>query len=174
MALALSTAGSERGDGSVYGGSQYGGSVRGRANTARPQSSYMGSEFGFNGGSGSSVRAESRVRSKSLAEPKNYNSQGRLILNYCKLFVPLFLFFLFPFFGKGASCKRCGKDFVLTITQLVPCTRMQPRFQRNSDSKRVISWLYSVCRMMGGGRLKQSASRADRGSYRPTICNHAR
>ncbi|KAJ6194307.1 hypothetical protein J3E72DRAFT_249396 [Bipolaris maydis] len=139
MALALSTAGSERGDGSVYGGSQYGGSVRGRANTARPQSSYMGSEFGFNGGSGSSVRAESRVRSKSLAEPKNYNSQGRLILNY-----------------------------------FVPCTRMQPRFQRNSDSKRVISWLYSVCRMMGGGRLKQSASRADRGSYRPTICNHAR
>ena len=91
MALALSTAGSERGDGSVYGGSQYGGSVRGRANTARPQSSYMGSEFGFNGGSGSSVRAESRVRSKSLAEPKNYNSQGRLILNYCK-------FSLFPTF----------------------------------------------------------------------------
>ncbi|EMD89295.1 hypothetical protein COCC4DRAFT_137958 [Bipolaris maydis ATCC 48331] len=84
MALALSTAGSERGDGSVYGGSQYGGSVRGRANTARPQSSYMGSEFGFNGGSGSSVRAESRVRSKSLAEPKNYNSQGRLILNYSR------------------------------------------------------------------------------------------
>ncbi|EUC49279.1 hypothetical protein COCMIDRAFT_85013 [Bipolaris oryzae ATCC 44560] len=84
MALALSTAGSERGDGSVYGGSQYGGSVRGRANTARPQSSYMGSEFGFNGGSGSSVRAESRLRSKSLAEPKNYNSQGRLILNYSR------------------------------------------------------------------------------------------
>ena len=87
MALALSTAGSERGEGSVYGGSQYGGSVRGRANTssARPTSSYMGgSEFGFSGGSSSSVRAESRARSKSLAEPKNYNSQGRVILNYCK------------------------------------------------------------------------------------------
>lgn len=86
MALALSTAGSERGEGSVRGdGSVYGGSVRGR-NTARPQSSYYGgsggSDMGF--GSGSSVRAESRVRSKSLAEPKNYNSQGRLILNYCK------------------------------------------------------------------------------------------
>ncbi|KAI4945509.1 hypothetical protein J4E91_007851 [Alternaria rosae] len=109
MALALSTAGSERGDGSVYGGSQYGGSVRGRpgtassarpttassarpgtASTARPQSSYMGggsagSEFGFSGGSGvGSVRAESRARSKSLAEPKNYNSQGRVILNYSR------------------------------------------------------------------------------------------
>jgi hypothetical protein len=65
--------------------------VRGRANTstaARPQSSYMGgsgaSEMGFN--SGSSVRAESRARSKSLAEPKNYNSQGRVILNYCEYF----------------------------------------------------------------------------------------
>jgi hypothetical protein len=90
MALALSTAGSERGDGSTYGGSQYGGSVRGRGNAPapRPQSSYMGgsagSEMNFQGGSGSSVRAESRVRSKSLAEPKNYNSQGRVILNYCK------------------------------------------------------------------------------------------
>jgi hypothetical protein len=111
MDLALSTTGSVRGDGSVYGGSQYGGSVRGRpgtassarpttassarpgtASTARPQSSYMGgsagSEFGFSGAShAGSVRAESRARSKSLAEPKNYNSQGRLILNYCK-FVP--------------------------------------------------------------------------------------
>jgi hypothetical protein len=88
MALALSTVGSERGDGSVYGGSQYGGSVRGRGNAPRPQSSYMGgsagSEINFAGGSGSSVRAESRARSKSLAEPKNYNSQGRVILNYCK------------------------------------------------------------------------------------------
>lgn len=81
MALSLAPA-SERGEGSVYGGSQ-----RGRG-TARPQSSYYsgggGSDLGYNGGSGSSVRAESRVRSKSLAEPKNYNSQGRVILNYCE------------------------------------------------------------------------------------------
>lgn len=70
-AAAMSMAGSERGDGSVYGGS-----IRGR-----PQSSYYG---GGGGGSGSSVRAESRVRSKSLAEPKNYNRDGRIILNYCK------------------------------------------------------------------------------------------
>ncbi|KAH6616633.1 hypothetical protein C7974DRAFT_48576 [Boeremia exigua] len=68
-AAAMSMAGSERGDGSVYNGS-----VRGR-----PQSSYYGG-----GGSGSSVRAESRVRSKSLAEPKNYNRDGRIILNYSR------------------------------------------------------------------------------------------
>jgi hypothetical protein len=85
-ALSIAPAPSERGEGSVYGGSQ-----RGRG-TARPQSSYHGgsggSEFNFNGGGGggggSSVRAESRVRSKSLAEPKNYNRDGRIILNYCK------------------------------------------------------------------------------------------
>ncbi|KAH3917993.1 hypothetical protein HBI56_177760 [Parastagonospora nodorum] len=76
---------SERGEGSVYGGS-----VRGRGNAARPQSSYYGgsgsSEFNFNGGGGggSSVRAESRVRSKSLAEPKQYNRDGRIILNYSR------------------------------------------------------------------------------------------
>lgn len=81
MALQLAPA-SERGEGSVYGGSQ-----RGRG-TTRPQSSYYGgggSDLGHNGGSsGSSMRAESRVRSKSLAEPKNYNSQGRVILNYSR------------------------------------------------------------------------------------------
>jgi hypothetical protein len=64
----------------VYGGSQRGGDA------PRPQSSYYGgsgsSEFNFNGGS--SVRAESRARSKSLAEPKQYNRDGRIILNYCK------------------------------------------------------------------------------------------
>jgi len=85
MSLALSTAGSERGDGSVYSGS-----IRGRgSNAPRPQSSYhnTGSSGSvYNGGSGSSVRAESRARSQSLAEPKNYNSQGREILNYCKSF----------------------------------------------------------------------------------------
>ncbi|KAH7400792.1 hypothetical protein DE146DRAFT_475880 [Phaeosphaeria sp. MPI-PUGE-AT-0046c] len=73
---------SERGDGSVYGGS-----VRGRNNTARPQSSYYGgsgaNDFGASAG-GSSVRAESRVRSKSLAEPKQYNRDGRIILNYSR------------------------------------------------------------------------------------------
>lgn len=66
--------------------------MRGRPSSVRPQSSYMGgSEFGFSGGSASSVRAESRVRSKSLAEPKNYNSQGRLILNYCKCFCRMWM-----------------------------------------------------------------------------------
>ncbi len=82
MAIQLAPAESERGEGSVYGGSQ-----RGRGST-RPQSAYYsgggGSDLGPNSGGGSSVRAESRVRSKSLAEPKNYNSQGRVILNYCK------------------------------------------------------------------------------------------
>jgi hypothetical protein len=84
MALSIA-APSERGEGSVYGGSQ-----RGRG-TQRPQSSYYAggsgaSEFNFNGGGGggSSVRAESRVRSKSLAEPKQYNRDGRIILHYCK------------------------------------------------------------------------------------------
>ncbi|KAL1656592.1 formin-binding protein [Didymella pomorum] len=71
-AAARSMAGSERGDGSVYGGS-----IRGR-----PQSSYYG---GGGGGSGASIRAESRVRSKSLAEPKNYNRDGRIILNYSQI-----------------------------------------------------------------------------------------
>jgi hypothetical protein len=79
MALSIA-APSERGDGSVYGGS-----VRGRGGNARPQSSYYGgsgaSEFG---GGASSVRAESRARSKSLAEPKQYNRDGRIILHYCK------------------------------------------------------------------------------------------
>jgi hypothetical protein len=30
------------------------------------------------------AEAESRARSKSLAEPKQYNRDGRIILNYCK------------------------------------------------------------------------------------------
>ncbi|KAF2828445.1 hypothetical protein CC86DRAFT_346674 [Ophiobolus disseminans] len=86
--MAMSVAApSERGDSSVYGGS-----VRGRGTSQRPQSSYYGgsgaSEFNFNGGGGggggSSVRAESRVRSKSLAEPKQYNRDGRIILNYSR------------------------------------------------------------------------------------------
>ena len=75
MAGSIRGAGSERGEGSVFGGSTRG----------RPQSSYYGGGGGGGGGgSGSSVRAESRVRSKSLAEPKNYNKDGRIILNYCK------------------------------------------------------------------------------------------
>jgi hypothetical protein len=84
--MAMSVAApSERGEGSVYGGS-----VRGRGGSAaapRPQSSYYaGSSAGAGGGGGSSVRAESRARSKSLAEPKQYNRDGRIILNYCKSF----------------------------------------------------------------------------------------
>ncbi|KAH7088212.1 hypothetical protein FB567DRAFT_441585 [Paraphoma chrysanthemicola] len=87
MALSIA-APSERGEGSVYGGSQ-----RGRGTQQRPQSSYYAggsgaSEFNFNGGGsgggGSSVRAESRVRSKSLAEPKQYNRDGRIILHYSR------------------------------------------------------------------------------------------
>jgi hypothetical protein len=79
MALSIA-APSERGDGSVYGGS-----VRGRGGNARPQSSYYsGSGASEFGGGASSVRAESRARSKSLAEPKQYNRDGRIILHYCK------------------------------------------------------------------------------------------
>jgi hypothetical protein len=121
MALQLAPA-SERGEGSVYGGSQ-----RGRGG-ARPQSSYYGgsgsTEFNYSGGGGgSSVRAESRVRSKSLAEPKNYNKDGRIILNYCK------------------SINVCGWVFVnlgLTMTQLERCMVTQRRSPRNLASRRVI------------------------------------
>lgn len=66
--------------GSVYGGSVYGGSVYGGSVRGRPQSVYQGAT----GGSAASVRAESRTRSQSLAEPKNYNRDGRIILHYCK------------------------------------------------------------------------------------------
>lgn len=83
MALQLAPGpGSERGDGSVYGGS-----VRGRSNTGqRPMSSYHGSgasDAGYGGGIGSQL--STRVRSKSVAEPRQYTRDGRMILHYCKL-----------------------------------------------------------------------------------------
>lgn len=84
--------GSERGDGSVYGGSVYGGSMRGRTNTnssQRPQSSY------YAGSASEPLRhspsqMSSRVRSKSVAEPRQYTRDGRMILHYCKFQFPLF------------------------------------------------------------------------------------
>lgn len=88
MAIQLAPGpGSERGDGSVYGGSVYGGSVRGRTNTGgstgqRPQSSYYA-----DGGEGlrhSPSQMSSRVRSKSVAEPRQYTRDGRMILHYCE------------------------------------------------------------------------------------------
>lgn len=84
MALQLAPGpGSERGDGSVYGGS-----VRGRSGTGgqRPQSSYYG------GGGAPDLQhspstMSSRVRSKSVAEPRQYTRDGRMILHYCKFSV---------------------------------------------------------------------------------------
>ncbi|KAL1610027.1 formin-binding protein [Paraconiothyrium brasiliense] len=81
MALQLAPGpGSERGDGSVYGGS-----VRGRSGTGgqRPQSSYYG------GGGASDLHhspstMSSRVRSKSVAEPRQYTRDGRMILHYSR------------------------------------------------------------------------------------------
>ncbi|KAF9739935.1 hypothetical protein PMIN06_011762 [Paraphaeosphaeria minitans] len=94
MALQLAPAGSERGDGSAYGGSMYGGSVRGRSGTAqgqqRPQSSYYGGGGGGGGGAGgeglqhSPSTMSSRVRSKSVAEPRQYTRDGRMIVNYSR------------------------------------------------------------------------------------------
>ena len=158
-ALSIAPAPSERGEGSVYGGSQ-----RGRG-TARPQSSYHGgsggSEFNFNGGGGggSSVRAESRVRSKSLAEPKNYNRDGRIILNYCKL-------------QATASRKQ-----TLMNSQHAQCTRTPPRYQRNLPSKRATSWLFSDSKTMDGGKPRPSARTEDlvsclRITFRPAELCH--
>jgi hypothetical protein len=70
--MALQLAPSERGEGSVYGGSQRGGGQR-------PTSSY----YGGSGGMGYD-QAGSRARSKSLAEPRQYTQDGRMILHYCK------------------------------------------------------------------------------------------
>ena len=89
MALQLAPGpGSERGEGSVYGGSVYGGSVRGRnsGTNQRPQSSYYnggGSELSY-----SPSQHSTRVRSKSIAEPRQYTRDGRMILHYCKLHSP--------------------------------------------------------------------------------------
>ncbi|KAF2872100.1 hypothetical protein BDV95DRAFT_492981 [Massariosphaeria phaeospora] len=93
MALQLAPGpGSERGGGSQYGGSQYGGSQRGRGSGGdgqRPQSSYYGgsgSEMGYGGGSstGGDGSQSSRVRSKSLAEPRQYTRDGRMIMHYSR------------------------------------------------------------------------------------------
>ncbi|KAF2687334.1 hypothetical protein K458DRAFT_296456 [Lentithecium fluviatile CBS 122367] len=84
MALQLAPGpGSERGDGSVYGGS-----VRGRSgggSQQRPQSSYYGgsgSDIGYNASSSSQL--SNRVRSKSVAEPRQYTRDGRMILHYSR------------------------------------------------------------------------------------------
>ncbi|KAH7139289.1 hypothetical protein B0J11DRAFT_422936 [Dendryphion nanum] len=71
LQLAPSPAASERGEGSIYGGSVRG---RGGSTQARPTSSYFADNR--------SDAGSSRVRSKSLAEPRQYNRDGRLILHY--------------------------------------------------------------------------------------------
>jgi len=85
MALQLAPApGSERGEGSVYGGSQR---SRGGSN-ARPMSVYYASsEAGYSsaGGNGGG-QLSTRVRSKSVAEPRQYTKEGRMILHYCAFF----------------------------------------------------------------------------------------
>jgi hypothetical protein len=69
-------------------GSDYGGSQRGRSGGAqqqRPQSSYYGgsgSDMGYNGAAPNQL--SSRVRSKSVAEPRQYTRDGRMILHYCE------------------------------------------------------------------------------------------
>ncbi|KAF2111621.1 hypothetical protein BDV96DRAFT_173597 [Lophiotrema nucula] len=79
MALQIAPGpGSERGDGSVYGGSQRGRGGGGQ----RPQSSYYGGS-GSDMGYGSNQVA-TRVRSKSVAEPRQYTKDGRMILHYSR------------------------------------------------------------------------------------------
>ncbi|PVI06130.1 hypothetical protein DM02DRAFT_515257 [Periconia macrospinosa] len=79
MALQLAPGpGSERGDGSVYGGSVRG---RGGGGSQRPQSSY------YSGGGDlhhSASQLSTRVRSKSVAEPRQYTRDGRMILHYSR------------------------------------------------------------------------------------------
>jgi hypothetical protein len=83
MALQLAPGpGSERGGGSVYGGSQRG---RGGNTQQRPQSSYYGgSEYGGGSGPAAANQSAPRERSKSLAEPRMYTKDGRMILHYGK------------------------------------------------------------------------------------------
>ena len=86
MALQIAPGpGSERGDSSVYGGSQRG---RGGASGGqRPQSAYYGgsggSDMGYGNGGGSQL--STKVRSKSVAEPRQYTKDGRMVLHYGKL-----------------------------------------------------------------------------------------
>jgi hypothetical protein len=79
---------SERGEGSVYGGND-----RGRGNNGqRPMSSYYGNsgnggDMGY-GANPTTSQYSPRVRSKSLAEPRQYTQDGRMILHYCKFNAP--------------------------------------------------------------------------------------
>ncbi|KAF2016174.1 hypothetical protein BU24DRAFT_450757 [Aaosphaeria arxii CBS 175.79] len=101
MAIQLSPGpGSERGEGSVYGGSQRGRpgtshsvrpgtsqSVRPGTSQTRPMSSYYGgggSDLGYGGSGGGEAQNGSRARSKSLAEPRQYTRDGRMILHYSR------------------------------------------------------------------------------------------
>jgi hypothetical protein len=91
MALQIAPGpGSERGDGSVYGGSARG---RNGGGGQRPQSSYYSNPArpmsGYGNGGGSQI--SNRERSKSLAEPRQYTKDGRMILHYCKYPFPLSL-----------------------------------------------------------------------------------
>lgn len=138
MALQLATGpGSERGDGSVYGGSQRG---RGGGGSQRPQSSYYGgsggSDMGFGGGGGSQL--STRVRSKSVAEPRQYTRDGRMILHYCE-------------YSHFRSTKSIVK---LTTAQHELCTCTQLRSPKNLLSLRGTSSLFCDCKMTVGGRRK--------------------
>lgn len=88
MALQLAPGpGSERGEGSVYGGSVRGGGSQ------RPQSSYYGGGGGASDLSHSPSQLSTRVRSKSVAEPRQYTRDGRMILHYCKFLLLFSLIF---------------------------------------------------------------------------------
>lgn len=87
--MAIQLAPGPNDNGSVYGGSQ-----RGRSGTAdgRPSSSYYnhsgirsGSDVGIGGNAyGGGGQVSTRVRSKSVAEPRQYTRDGRMILHYGK------------------------------------------------------------------------------------------
>ncbi|KAF2262785.1 hypothetical protein CC78DRAFT_569516 [Lojkania enalia] len=81
MALQLAPGpGSERGEGSVYGGSQRGRSGGGQ----RPTSSYYGNGSDVGYGVSVSSQLSTRARSKSVAEPRQYTKDGRMILHYSR------------------------------------------------------------------------------------------
>ena len=87
MALQIAPGpGSERGDGSVYGGSARGRGGGGGGSGQRPQSSYYNNPTrpmsGY--GNGGESQISNRERSKSLAEPRQYTKDGRMILHYCE------------------------------------------------------------------------------------------
>lgn len=88
MALQLAPgSGSERGEGSVYGDSQRG--RGGGGAQQRPQSSYYGNGGDMGYGNGGTNQLSTRVRSKSVAEPRQYTKEGRMILHYCEYSLPL-------------------------------------------------------------------------------------